>query len=220
MCAACVKSSISFYRLRVLSAGPNQEKSMKVAGAKTDPVVYTAGPIIVTCARCNGVTELPADTMPEDAIKHLTLNRDLKDLVDSNKQGGNLLLKFLMRFSDVTVKICISCKQPATSLCETCTKISPTPVLLCDSCWPKVHSLPWNADHAKQSPSASRKSSIILIFRLIKHFSELCPKHHDELKLFCITDNALACATCAFSSTHKVPSTIAYAKLKCRAMKL
>eukprot|EP01105_Mastigella_eilhardi_P016239 TRINITY_DN3707_c0_g1_i2.p1 TRINITY_DN3707_c0_g1~~TRINITY_DN3707_c0_g1_i2.p1 ORF type:complete len:403 (-),score=112.39 TRINITY_DN3707_c0_g1_i2:113-1321(-) len=110
-----------------------------------------------------------------------TPNWHLKEVADKFVNSG-------------TRKCCNCDKSDATADCTECARQAGAPVSLCDECWALAHAVQFVRGHRRQ-PVGSADRQLQL---------GCCRRHHNNaLELYCRTDGALACPTCAFSAQHK-----------------
>jgi hypothetical protein len=84
-------------------------------------------------------------------------------------------------------EMCNECEEKEASVfCNVC-KIS-----LCDGCFPIVHSSKSLKSHVAQTLAERNAAK-----------EEMCPDHHEPLKIFCRSDNTVICTMCLHVGAHK-----------------
>ncbi|KAH3760940.1 E3 ubiquitin-protein ligase HECTD1 [Pelomyxa schiedti] len=86
---------------------------------------------------------------------------------------------------------CTLCEK--TSICFDCTTCGH---IFCEECWVKWHNKPKLKTH-KKIPVLTHAAQKGL------PNSANCPVHLEEMKLYCVNDKSLICASCAFSEKHQ-----------------
>uniref|UniRef100_A0A8D0CPH6 Uncharacterized protein n=1 Tax=Sander lucioperca TaxID=283035 RepID=A0A8D0CPH6_SANLU len=99
---------------------------------------------------------------------------------------------------------CITAVLSTQPQCPQCRTAVPTDV----ACLPTSHILKSLAEKAKETEKRKKEKAevyrnIVLFTSLHSSDTELCPEHEEKLKLFCVTDQQLACIICRDGERHE-----------------